>query len=492
MTKSYYNNEDVVSVTKEYVFFCDNYFGMQLRPYQISVARNIMASILNKNGEVFTLVQSRQSGKTEGIILLTIFLAVRFPGIKIGIYAPSFKQATDIIMRRLKGYLRHDVFQGTFQISRGNMVLFKKEPVESMFNNNEGSLIAANSADIASKIEGATWDLMFIDEAQDIERRVLDVSLEPMLTATAGTMVLTGTPFSIDCAFYDTIQAIKNKKINGKNFVIDYKTVIKYFPLYEKTVEKAIARNGESSLSFLTQYAVQWVGGIGLFFNFDEFILRGNESIGWMNEPIPGLTYLCGLDIAGNSDNTQDNDETVLTISSVQDGVITLSNIYRWKNVRWNRMQEEILDLLARWKPVAIAIDSTGIGQNTAQYIKESSVVPHVFFVNFTPITKSAVGYNMESQWKLGKVSYPAKLKDNNYKDFVDQCKWLVRSVKADTYKKMSFYVDDRHGHDDIVISWFLSVWAERLLREEGFYIGQYILPQSMIYRKEELLEKYF
>lgn len=491
-----YQQDTINQFLVEWMDFCADYFNIELRPYQLAVGKNIMMSVLNKNGEVFTLLQCRQSGKTETIILLSIFLAVRFSGIRIGIYAPSYRQAMDIIMRRLRGYLRQDAFRGMFDISRGNMVVFKRDPEsDSPFSlNMEGSLIAAHSADVTSRIEGATWDLMFIDEAQDISRHVVDVSLEPMLTATAGTMVFTGTPFSIDCSFYDTIQAIKQKKIAGKNFVIDYKAVMQYFPLYQKTIEKAIARNGEDSLSFQTQYAVQWMGGIGLFFNQDEFVSRGDESISWMHDPIPGLTYVCGLDIAGSSaeDNTN-HDETVLTVSMINEhGTITLCNIYRWRNVPWTRMQDEIIKLLDRWKPLGIAIDSTAIGQNTAHKIAESNMVQFVFFVNFTPITKSAIGYNMESQWKMGNVKYPAKIKDTNYNDFMSQCKWLVRSIKPDSNKKMSWYVDERHGNDDIVTSWFLSVWAERMLRQEGYFIGRFSTPTSISFSKEQFMREFF
>lgn len=491
-----YSDDQINEIVATFIQFASSVFSKDLRPYQAAVARPIIRSVLNREGEVFTLLQCRQSGKTEMLIILSIFLAVSFPGIRIGIYAPTFKQAMDIIMRRVKSYLRMDIFQGNFDINRGNMVVFKRDPnIQSPFSDNiEGSMIGAHSADVSARIEGATWDLLFLDEAQDIERSVIDVSLEPMLTATAGTMVLTGTPFTIDCAFYDTIQAIRNGKIRGKHFAIDYKTVIKYFPLYAKTVEKAMARNGEDSLSFQTQYNVQWVGGIGLFFNFDEFVMRGDETLGWLTEPLSEFQYVAGLDIGGASKETSYvPDETVLTISRIDiDGGLTLVNIYRWRGVNWKIMESEVTDLLRKWRPIALAIDTTGIGQSTGFSINDTHIVPYTFLVNLTPITKSAIGYNVESTWKLGKFRYPAKIKNDNYFELLNQARWLVRSIKQDQLKKMNWYVDERHGNDDIVSSLFLCLWAHRLLKNEGVGVGNFMLPKTISVTKDQLLSQYF
>ena len=487
--------EQIDSFTLNYQAFSSTVLKKDLRPYQLAPARSIISSTLQRKAETFSLLLCRQSGKTETLSTLAIWLATTFPGIRIGYYAPTFRQAIDIMMLRTKSYLNADYFSGMFDINRGNMVVFKPMPeVYSPFSKNNigGSLIGASSADVSSKIEGATWDLLLIDESQDIDRRVLDVSLLPMLTATEGTLVMAGTPFSIDCGFYDTIQAIKDKKLPGKNYHIDYKVVSKFYPEYETIVKRAIAKSGEDSVSFRTQYGVQWVGGLGLFFEYDRYLSLGNKELPLLYYPIEGQVYVAGLDIGGSSQNSShEEDESVLTFSQVaSSGKIRLAAIFRWKGENHNIVREEIFDLLKIWAPIGISVDTTGIGQNIGDDIESSGLVSYVFKVPFTPHTKSAIGYNADSAFRTGLLEWPAKSIDETIKDFNHQCRWLVRDISQS--KRMNWYVDEIHGHDDIVSSWFLSLWTERSLKNEGLMYNDFILPTSQIRTAKEFSRTHF
>lgn len=487
--------QQIDDLTLNYKAFCSTVLKKDLRPYQLAPARSIIASTLQRKAETFSLLLCRQSGKTETLSTLAIWLASTFPGIRIGYYAPTFKQAIDIMMLRTKSYLSMDYFKGMFEINRGNMVVFKPMPeVQNPFNqtNIGGSLLGASSADISSKIEGATWDLLLLDESQDIDRRVIDVSLMPMLTATQGTLVMAGTPFSIDCGFYDTIQAIKDKRLPGKNYHIDYKIVSKFYPEYQTIVDRAIAKTGIDSVSFQTQYGVQWVGGLGLFFDYARYEQLGNKELSLLYYPIDGQVYVAGLDIGGSSQSSaHEEDSTVLTFSQLTtDEKIRLAAIYRWKGENHNDVRREIYELLKMWRPVGISIDTTGIGQNMGDDIELSNLVPYTFKIPFTPQTKSAIGYNADSAYRTGRLEWPKKDASETIRDFNHQCRWLVRDISQS--KRMSWYVDEIHGHDDIVSSWFLSIWTERLLKNDGLVFGDFLLPETMIRSVKEFSQKYF
>lgn len=489
------NKQQIDSLTLNYASFSNDILKKELRPYQLAPARNIIESVLQKEAKTYTMLFCRQSGKTETLSTLAVWLASTFPGIQIGYYAPTFRQAIEITMRRIKSYLALNYFDGAFEINRGNMVVFKPVPNASgpFSNNVGGSLIGASSADISSRIEGATWDLLLLDETQELERRVIDVSLMPMLTATQGTLVMAGTPFNIDCGFYDTIQAIENKKLPGKNYVINHEIVSKFYPEYKTIVDRAIAKNGADSLSFQTQYSVKWVGGLGMFFEHSRFDAMGDKTRSLTYYPQQGKIYVAGLDVGGSSQgNNSDLDSTVLTISEIgKEGNIHLTAIYQWTGDNSVTRNSDILQLLKLWNPVGLALDTTGMGQPVGDIIELSGVVPYTFKVPFTPHTKSAIGFNAESAYKTNKLSWPAGEKSETITELINEAKWLIRDISP-TSKRMAWYVDEMHGHDDMMSSWFLGIWAEKLLRAEGLMYSDLVLPSAMIRSAKEFSHTHF
>src|SRR5690606_6605240 len=90
--------------------YCEAQAGIKLHPYQREFAEAVVGSIILNDGEEFTALFSRQSGKTEAISVVASGMVVIIPllaaipkfakllkpykdGIWIGIFAPSVEQA---------------------------------------------------------------------------------------------------------------------------------------------------------------------------------------------------------------------------------------------------------------------------------------------------------------------------------------------------------------------------------------------------------------
>lgn len=158
-----------------FVEFCIAVTGKVPRPYQLEPARAIIQSAIERQGRTIVVLMSRQAGKNEMMIQVSLFLASNFPGIKIGSYSPTFPQAEDITMRRLRAYLRNDVFKGRFNINRGRLVEFALPPdAQGPFaDRKEGSLFGCFSAERTAKKEGHTWDIIWYNESVAGHVRIL-------------------------------------------------------------------------------------------------------------------------------------------------------------------------------------------------------------------------------------------------------------------------------------------------------------------------------
>ncbi|MDH7571665.1 MAG: hypothetical protein QHJ73_18965, partial [Armatimonadota bacterium] len=293
---------DVEAYSAEFERFCLDGLQRRLRPYQLEPARAILASVLERKAWSITVLMARQAGKNELIVCLALYLALRFPGIRIGVYAPTLPQAADITMRRLKRYYRrvqrvarnvghlghaHRGDREPLVLPLGPWRLVLPSPETNRHDllefpfpagaegpfavRGEGSLLGAHSAEKDAEKEGYTWDLIIYDEAQELDRQVIDEEISPTGSATAATEVFIGTPECVDCKFYDVIQGVKSGAIEGACFEYPHQVVAAHVPEYARFVRKKAAELGPDSVAFRTQYAIEWVQGLGLFFQFDLF-----------------------------------------------------------------------------------------------------------------------------------------------------------------------------------------------------------------------------
>lgn len=115
-------------------------------------------------------MMARQTGKTESIASMSGYLIDNYPQMKVGIFTPRLQQA-EVSIGRLSTF-----FQMNEELLNNKIVKLTKDRIE--LGNN--SYVTAVSASDQSNIEGLTFDVMILDEAQKISNYTWSERIAPM------------------------------------------------------------------------------------------------------------------------------------------------------------------------------------------------------------------------------------------------------------------------------------------------------------------------
>lgn len=191
---------DAHDITSKILDFGKVLTGVDLYPYQMEAAYAIIYSVITFSGDVKTMLFSRQSGKSETIAFVIDTLCVLLPalaqiipdleqfknGFRVGLFAPQSDQVTTTYSRSMT---RLNSANAEMVLSDPDINVELTSSVRLELTN--GSYLAGQVASKQSKIESKTYDLVIVEEAQDVDDLIVSKSIEPMVSACvcAGTMV---------------------------------------------------------------------------------------------------------------------------------------------------------------------------------------------------------------------------------------------------------------------------------------------------------------
>ena len=140
-------------------------------------------------------MMARQTGKTESIASICGYLIDNYPQMKVGIFTPRLPQA-EVSIGRLSTF-----FQMNEERLNNKIAKLTKDKIE-MSNN---SYVSAVSASDQANIEGLTFDVIILDEAQKVSNYTWSERIAPMGGATNAKIIKIGTPKSKN-HFYDSVE----------------------------------------------------------------------------------------------------------------------------------------------------------------------------------------------------------------------------------------------------------------------------------------------
>lgn len=365
----------------------DELSGRPLRSYQIPLARRILEALITQDSTTLTALWSRQSGKTETIVdtisaamLMLPRLVPMFPnlldhfkhGVWVGAFAPTDEQAETIYSRftdRLTSdraiELMADPELSETVKGRGKEIRLKKS----------GSLVRKQTAHPRAKIEGKTYHIALIDEAQDCDERVVNKSIAPMMASTGGTIVMTGTPNYTKGTFYKTIQSNKRKQnrrgVKQCHFEADWRSVAKDHTIYGRYIQSEKLRIGEDSDEFMLSYKLVWLLDRGMFTTSEQFDRLCDQTMqtvkGWHHTPV-----VVGIDPARKQDST------IVTVVFVDwdhpDEFGQYEHrVLNWldlSGMEWEEQFHQIVEFLSAYRMYAVAVDSGGVGDVVASRLR--------------------------------------------------------------------------------------------------------------------------
>jgi hypothetical protein len=377
--------EFVDRLIKRCILFIEEFNQVSFYPYQRELSYRIVESLILHDAEEITGLVSRQAGKTETLantfagcmvlfpkLALSIELLSRFKkGLWVGCFAPTEDQSETLHGRIVE------------RLTSDAATEFMMDPEIDDSVKGKGKLIRLKNGSIArrqtcnpkAKIEGKTYHVIVIDEAQDASEDVVRKSVHPMMAATAGTMVKIGTPSYIKGDFYRAIQLNKRRvTTRGRrrnHYEYDYRVVSKYNPDYKRYIVQEKLRLGEDSDEFQMSYNIKWLLEQGQFVT-DEVM------DGLMDTSMPLVRSWFRSPVVVGIDPARIKDSTVVTVCWVDWDFpdpfgFREHRVLNWlelHNMPWEEQYFAIAEFLDNYRLSYIGVDAQAMGSAVAERLQ--------------------------------------------------------------------------------------------------------------------------
>ena len=155
------------------VEYCERVLRSHLPPNKQKLHENqveLIRAVCNPKIRAVAALMARQAGKTESIASFTGYLLDNYPNMRIGIFTPRIQQA-EINVGRTSVF-----FQMNEEKLNNKIVKCTKQRIEL----SNGSYVMAVSGSDQSNIEGLTFDVIVLDEAQKISNYTVSERIVPM------------------------------------------------------------------------------------------------------------------------------------------------------------------------------------------------------------------------------------------------------------------------------------------------------------------------
>lgn len=357
--------------------------------YQKPFARRIFESVIIGDGETITALFARQTGKSETVanviatcMIMLPRLAKVFPdllsnfadGVWVGAFAPVDEQA-DTLFGRIVMRLSSDSATAILSDPEINDEVTGKGRTVAL--KNCGSLVRKTTAHPRATIEGRSYHIILIDEAQGADDRVVHKSIVPMGSAYNSTFVFTGTPTYTKNVFYTTIshnkrEEVKRGRKRKNHFEVDWKTAGKENQKYKRAVSKQMLIMGEDSDEFKLSYRLMWLLEKGMFTTSEKLDACGDNTMQSVVHAHTLSPVVVGIDPA------RKQDKTVVTVVWVDwDHPDELGyyhhRILNWldlESVDWEEQYYRIVEFLSNYNVWKIGVDVGGVGDAVCQRLK--------------------------------------------------------------------------------------------------------------------------
>ena len=169
---------DAHEITSKIIEFGKILTGLSLYKYQEEAVYAIIYSVITFSGDVKTMLFSRQSGKSEAMAFIIDTLCVLLPalgkiipdleqfstGFRVGLFAPQSDQVQTTYSRAMT---RINSANAEMVLSDPDIDVWLESTARLELSN--GSYLAGQVASKQSKIESKTYDMVIVEEAQDVD-----------------------------------------------------------------------------------------------------------------------------------------------------------------------------------------------------------------------------------------------------------------------------------------------------------------------------------
>jgi hypothetical protein len=328
------------------------------------------------------------------------------------------------------------------------------------------SKIMMRSGENITAIRGFTLDWVLMDEAAFCDEDVWKV-VEPELGPRMGVGWFVSSTNGRNW-FYD----LYNREQNDDQFKSYHFTTYDN-PNYPVSEIERMRKNMPETM-FLQEIMAQFLEGGAVFRNLERMM----NAPGYV-EPVPGHSYVMGVDLA------KENDWNVIKIFDTATN--TECHSIRNNKLDYSYQKSAVYQEAKRWNDATVIIDKTGVGGSVVEDLQKMdrayTEAPKQGYLTVIPITFSAVSkpelfnhYLLMSENDMIHL-IPDEITKKEHEQFERQ------KLPSGNYK----YAAPKHHHDDCVTSSALAAWGLEMV-QAGDLIGR---VETSISQTAEFATKY-
>jgi hypothetical protein len=477
-----------------------------LHPYQQEFGRAVIHSTMTGAAREITALFARQSGKTETVARIVVALLILLPalarertgfsgsghtgssqlraeiafanrfsfssflnGVWVGVFAPVKEQAVTAF-ERLSAIVASQRVQCIF--GEFELTLTTHNKNELVLSN--GSSVRIASTMPGTHIESKTLHVAIVEEAQDVSAVKIRKSIEPMLTATAGTLVMVGTANTLKSLFWETIQhnrqhAYEHPTQPNNHFQYDWMTVIQHNPRYRAFMNAKVLSRGRGwvdSDAFKMAYGCEFILERGQFMSFERLVELEKMSAQFERGPYDahGLCKIIASTVAG-IDWGKSGDSTVATVIARYDDRYRIVDWLELSGDDYDSQFNSLVGFLRKFPTLKRVLSETnGVGDPMTDRLKKAARVGRLNAQIAGFVASEAHngdGYkNLMLDFVHGNRLYlPACEESRQSREYTRFVKQLTSVVKEWRGSLLKVHAVGRE-HDDYVSSLMIAYWA--------------------------------
>lgn len=292
--------------------------------------------VLNSDAKYFTLVSSRQCGKTMLMMNLLLYFAINEPGSKIGFISPTYQQVRKVM---------EEIHDAIAESKVTKKVNFSNHEIH-FFN---GSTIYFRSAENYDALRGYTFDTLCIDEASYVKEQAWRAAIQPTILIRGKRCVLASTPRGHDFFHEMYMLGQSPDHPNYQSFRMTYDdnpfVNMDEIEAAKKTLPPAI---------FKAEYQGEFIDG-------ESQVFQNYANCTFDVWPKPTGRVYIGVDLGKTSD---------YTCATVIDENGNILEIYRDNQKDWSYMIEEIVKMANRYS-ANVMVESNSIGSPVIEMMRK-------------------------------------------------------------------------------------------------------------------------
>ncbi len=368
----------------------------------------------------------RRWGKSQLAAYEVAYRALQ-PNQRIWVVAPSY-YLTNIVFDQ--------VIQFMYKLVPNNGIRLRTKPFPEMKLEN-GTIIEGRSADAKEGLLGRSTNLVILDEAARVDENIWSQYIKPTTHEFGGRVIYISTPTGINW-FYNKFLELKTNKSAYTFSSLDNP----YFPSPKMTEEERLKeweniRRTTPEVKFRQEYEAEFLTDGGLVFRGINDVIDDTLA-----EPVPGTSYILGVDIARHDDFT-----ALCVVDRTNKNVV---HIDRFRELDFHYQKQRILTLAKKYNNAKIIIDSTGMGDSVASDLKR-----HAFLEEY-PLYSQKAKQQLIDKLILFISEKVIRIPQNEALINELQRYEVKMSERENLYK----YSAPKGEHDDLVIALALAVWG--------------------------------